>query len=211
MRPFTTHTGRALPLRRDCVDTDQIVPAEFCKRVTKTGYEDALFARWRTDPDFVLDQPRYQGSTVLLAGREFGIGSSREHAVWALKDAGFAVVVATGFGDIFRRNAVNNGLLPVDLPEASVAGLMSRVETDPGTEIVADLESCELRCAEYREPFPVDPRSRRLMLQGLDTIAATLLKHRRIAAYERGRKPWLPALPERAAGGAGGRATGASS
>lgn len=195
MQPLTTHTGRAVPLRRDDVDTDQIVPAEFCKRVTRTGYQDALFARWRADPGFVIDQPQYAGASVLLGGKNFGIGSSREHAVWALRDSGIAVVVATGFGDIFRRNATNNGLLPVDLPRSVIESLMSLVERAPSVEITVDLLACEVRFAGQVEPFRIDSRARSRLLSGLDSVEATLQHSERIAEYERQRHSWLPVVP----------------
>lgn len=192
MDPITVHTGTAAPLRRDCVDTDQILPAEFCKRLTKTGYQDALFAGWRADPAFVLNQPAYAGASILLAGRDFGIGSSREHAVWALRDGGFRVVVAGGFGDIFRRNAANNGLLLIDQPRAVVAELLDLVEREPGTAVTGDLEARELRFADRVEPFSIDEKSRGRLLAGLDGTEATLLKRDRIAAFEASRPYWLP-------------------
>ncbi|MER6028247.1 3-isopropylmalate dehydratase small subunit [Streptomyces sp. NPDC001851] len=194
MQPLTKHTGRAVALRRDDIDTDQIVPAEFCKRITRTGYQDALFANWRAEGDFVLDRPEHTGATVLLAGRNFGIGSSREHAVWALRDGGFAVVVASGFGDIFRRNALNNGLLPVDLPYPQVRELMDLADADPALEVTADLEACRLSCAGRDIPFRIDPRARRQLLDGHDAIQATLLREDLITAYEQRRAPWLPVI-----------------
>src|ERR1700721_255811 len=139
MEPFTTHTGRAVPLRRTNVDTDQIIPAEYLKRVSRIGFGDGLFAAWREDPAFVLNQPHYTGATILVAGTDFGIGSSREHAVWALTDYGFRVVIAPRFGDIFRSNATKAGLLPVRLPEEVVAALQDAVEADPAAEITVDL------------------------------------------------------------------------
>ena len=145
MEPFTTHTGRALPLRRGNVDTDQIIPAEYLKRVSRTGFGEGLFAAWREDPAFVLNAPAYAGATIVLAGPDFGIGSSREHAVWALQDYGFRVVVAPRFGDIFAGNATKAGLLPVRLPEEIVQALHDAVEADPGTEITIDLDAREVR------------------------------------------------------------------
>src|SRR6476619_3843139 len=139
MQAFTTHTGRGLPLRRSNVDTDQIIPAEYLKRLTRTGFEDGLFAAWRRDPSFVLNDPRHSGASVLIAGADFGIGSSREHAVWALQDYGFAVVISSRFGDIFRQNAFKGGLLPVQLPESVVARLMAAVEADQSTPVTVDL------------------------------------------------------------------------
>src|SRR3954447_4745286 len=145
MQPFTVHTGTAVPLRRGNVDTDQIIPAEYLKRVTRTGFADGLFAAWRSDPAFVLNDPRFAGATVLLAGPDFGTGSSREHAVWALQDYGFRAVVAPRFGDIFRGNALKAGLLPVVLDADVVARLQDLVESDPDTEVTVDLEACQVR------------------------------------------------------------------
>nr|QUJ09161.1 Lon14 [Streptomyces sp.] len=195
MQPLITHTGRAVALRRDDIDTDQIVPAEYCKRVVKSGYEDALFARWRKEPGFFLDRPEHSGATVLLAGRNFGIGSSREHAVWALKDGGFVVVVATGFGDIFRRNALNNGLVPVDQPLEVVQELMAEAERDPSFTVTVDLKELQLRAGGRAFDFEVEQRARELLLQGLDTIELTLRRGPLIDAYERARPSWLPTIP----------------
>ncbi|MGW3207619.1 3-isopropylmalate dehydratase small subunit [Streptomyces sp. NPDC001135] len=207
MEPLITHTGRAVALRRDDVDTDQIVPSEYCKRVVKSGYGDALFARWREEPDFVLNRPAHSGATVLLAGRNFGIGSSREHAVWALKDGGFVAVVASGFGDIFRRNAMNNGLVPVDQPLEVVQELMAEAERDPSFTVTVDLRELRLRAGGRGWDFEVEQRARELLLQGLDTIELTLRRGTLIDAYERSRPSWLPTVPrgsgaEFAAGGA---------
>jgi 3-isopropylmalate/(R)-2-methylmalate dehydratase small subunit len=140
MEPFVTHAGRAVPLRRSNVDTDQIIPAEYLKQVSRTGFGKGLFAAWREDPSFVLNQPQYEGATILVAGTDFGTGSSREHAVWALTDYGFRAVIAPRFGDIFRGNSTKAGLLPVVLPEATVAALQDAVEAEPATEIVVDLD-----------------------------------------------------------------------
>jgi len=145
MEPFVTHTGRALPLRRTNVDTDQIIPAVYLKRVTREGFGDGLFAAWREDPSFVLNQPRYAGATILVAGRDFGTGSSREHAVWALLDYGFRAVIAPRFGDIFRNNSTKAGLLPVVLPEKVVALIQDAAEGEPPAEVTVDLERCEVR------------------------------------------------------------------
>jgi 3-isopropylmalate/(R)-2-methylmalate dehydratase small subunit len=195
MTPLVVHTGRAVPLGREDVDTDQIVPSEFCKRVTKSGFEDALFARWRTDPDFELNQPAYAGATILLSGKNFGIGSSREHAVWALRDSGFVAVVAAGFGDIFRRNALNNGLLPVDLPAPVVAGLSAAVTADPELEITIDLADLEVRMRARSWAFTVEDRARWLLMNGYDTIEVTLQRGDEISCYENERRYWLPAVP----------------
>ncbi|MGY0057706.1 3-isopropylmalate dehydratase small subunit [Streptomyces sp. LZ34] len=196
MKPFTTHEGRCVALRRDHVDTDQIVPAEFCKRLTKSGYDDALFAAWRTDPGFVLNRPEAAHASILLAGSNFGTGSSREHAVWALRDWGFVAVIASSFGDIFRRSAFKNGLLAVELPAEAVAELSDAVDTAPATTVVVDLVACEVRHGPRRCGFAVDERSRRLLLDGLDEIAVTLRREPEIAAYESRRRYWLPGLKE---------------
>jgi 3-isopropylmalate/(R)-2-methylmalate dehydratase small subunit len=192
MTPFTAHTGRGMPLRRGDVDTDQIIPAEFCKRLTRSGYDDALFATWRREPTFVLNDPRYAEADILIAGHNFGTGSSREHAVWALRDWGFRVVLATSFGDIFRRNALACGLLAIELPEPVADDLARRVESDPAYEITADLVAREVHTAHHRQPFTVDERARRLLLDGQDAIAVTLTREAVIETYEQGRPRWLP-------------------
>lgn len=192
MTALHEHTGRAMVLRRDDVDTDQIIPAEYCKRLTKSGYQDTLFAHWRKDPTFVLNHPERSSATILVAGRNFGTGSSREHAVWALRDWGFTVVIATSFGDIFRRNAGNNSMLAIELPEPVVAELADRVEADPSLEVTADLVNLEVRTGELRQTFTMDQRARWLLLQGLDEIAITLVKEDVISAYEQARRYWLP-------------------
>src|SRR3954463_4463238 len=156
MEKFTVVTGRAVPLRRSNVDTDQIIPAEYLKRVTRTGFADGLFAAWRSDPSFVLNDNRYDGASILLAGPDFGTGSSREHAVWALQDHGFRAVVAPRFGDIFRNNALKGGLLPVVLEAVIVDQLQDLVESQPQTEIVVDLDAREVRAGELRAVFDLD-------------------------------------------------------
>src|SRR5437763_4959626 len=153
MDTFTVHTGTALPLRRSNVDTDQIIPAEYLKRITRTGFADGLFAAWRTDPSFVLNDHRYDDATVLVAGPDFGTGSSREHAVWALQDHGFRAVIAPRFGDIFRGNATKAGLLPVVLPEDVVTSLQDLVEADPTTEVTVDLQACQVRAGALTAEF----------------------------------------------------------
>ncbi|MFE2289645.1 3-isopropylmalate dehydratase small subunit [Streptomyces sp. NPDC059452] len=193
-QPFHQHIGRAVALRRDNVDTDQIVPAEFCKRVTKSGYEDALFANWRKEADFALSQPRAAGASLLLAGRNFGIGSSREHAVWALRDGGFTVVIAAGFGDIFQRNALNNGLLPIEQPLPVVEHLMSSVEANPEGTVAVDLVNCTVSHDEEVWDFTVEARARRLLLAGHDAISSSLRHADLIFAHEQSRAPWLPEL-----------------
>ncbi|MFC6879166.1 MULTISPECIES: 3-isopropylmalate dehydratase small subunit [Actinomadura] len=197
MTPITAHTGRAVALRRDQVDTDQIIPASFCKRLTKSGYADALFAGWRKDPGFVLDRPEHAGATVLVAARNFGTGSSREHAVWALRDGGFAAVIASSFGDIFRRNAWRNGLLAVELPEEAVAALADAAEADPGFTVTIDLAGLTVTAGGDRWEFTANERQRRLLMEGLDEIAVTLAEDEAITAYESARHDWLPAAGPR--------------
>jgi 3-isopropylmalate/(R)-2-methylmalate dehydratase small subunit len=194
MDKFTVHIGTAMPLRRSNVDTDQIIPAVYLKRVTRTGFEDGLFQAWRDDPGFVLNAPAYAGATVLLAGPEFGTGSSREHAVWALRDWGFHVVISPRFGDIFRGNALKEGLLPVELELSVVEGLWDLVEADPRTEITVDLAAREVRVGGRSWAFPLDDFSRWRLLEGLDDIGLTLRHEDAITAYERRRLPFLPAV-----------------
>jgi 3-isopropylmalate/(R)-2-methylmalate dehydratase small subunit len=192
MEKFTVHTGTALPLRRSNVDTDQIIPAEYLKRVTRTGFADGLFAAWRTDPSFVLNDKKYDGATVLLAGPDFGTGSSREHAVWALQDYGFRVVIAPRFGDIFRNNALKGGLLPVILEAAVVEALHALIEQDPTTQVVVDLDVREIRAGDVRSSFDIDDYTRWRLMNGLDDIALTLERADDIAEYEGHRPHWLP-------------------
>ena len=192
MDKFTVHTGTALPLRRSNVDTDQIIPAEYLKRVTRTGFADGLFAAWRADPDFVLNDARYDGATVLLAGPDFGTGSSREHAVWALQDFGFRAVIAPRFGDIFRNNALKGGLLPVVLDPDVVEQLNRAVEAEPALEVVVDLEAREVRAGGIVAPFALDDYTRWRLLNGLDDIALTLERADDVADYESRRPGWLP-------------------
>ena len=192
MEKFTVHTGTAVPLRRSNVDTDQIIPARFCVRSSRTGHADALFADWRDDPSFVLNRPEHRGASVLVAGNDFGTGSSREYAVWALQDYGFRAVVAPRFGDIFRGNSLMNGLLTVVAPGDVVERLWELVEAEPTTPVTVDLERCEVRCADLVQPFAIDAEARHRLLSGLDPIAATLRLEDAIAAYERARRPTLP-------------------
>jgi 3-isopropylmalate/(R)-2-methylmalate dehydratase small subunit len=192
METFTVHVGRALPLRRSNVDTDQIIPAEYLKRVTRTGFADGLFAAWRSDPDFVLNDPRYDGATVLLAGSDFGTGSSREHAVWALQDHGFRAVVAPRFGDIFRGNALKGGLLPVVLPADVVDRLHELVEAAPATEVVVDLDHREVRAGEIHARFDIDDYTRWRLMEGLDDVGLTLTHADAIGEFEQQRPAWLP-------------------
>jgi 3-isopropylmalate/(R)-2-methylmalate dehydratase small subunit len=195
---FTVHTGRAVPLRRSNVDTDQIIPSDYLKRVTRTGFADGLFREWRSEPDFVLDRPEYAGASVLLSGPDFGTGSSREHAVWALQDGGFRAVITPRFGDIFRNNSLKGGLLPVTLEQAQVDALMAAVEAAPDTEVTVDLERLEVRAGESVYPFELDASARHRLLNGLDDIALTLQHDEEISAFEAKRPNWLPkALPAR--------------
>jgi 3-isopropylmalate/(R)-2-methylmalate dehydratase small subunit len=193
MKPFTIHTGTALPLRRSDVDTDQIIPAVWLKRVERTGFGAGLFSAWRKDPSFVLNDARYAGATVLLAGENFGTGSSREHAVWALTDYGFQAVLSARFADIFRGNSYKNGFLPVQLPDAVISRLMDAVEADPTTPVTVDLERCEVRAAGIIESFHIDSGVRHRLLNGLDDIALTLQAEADISAFEARRPTWLPA------------------
>jgi 3-isopropylmalate/(R)-2-methylmalate dehydratase small subunit len=193
-----SYSGTAVVLRRDDVDTDQIVAAEYCKRITKTGYADVLFGRWREDPAFVLNQPGAREAKVLVAGHNFGTGSSREHAVWALRDWGFESVIATGFGDIFHRNALKNRLVPVRLAAESVQRLAELVEAEPRTTVTVDLTELVVRAGGESYRFAIDERAHRLLLGDLDEIAATLTAEDAIAAHERSRFDWLPVVQTRA-------------
>jgi 3-isopropylmalate/(R)-2-methylmalate dehydratase small subunit len=192
MEPFRTHVGTAVPLRRSDVDTDQIIPSDWLKRVERTGFGAGLFSEWREDPDFVLDRPEHAGATVLLAGENFGTGSSREHAVWALQDHGFRAVVSARFADIFRSNALKGGLLPVQLPAEVVAELMSAVEADPGLQVTVDLEARELRAGDVVAPFDIDDFTRWRLLEGLDDIGLTLRHEADVTAFEGSRPAWMP-------------------
>jgi 3-isopropylmalate/(R)-2-methylmalate dehydratase small subunit len=199
MQPFTTHTGTAAPLRRSAVDTDQIIPAEYLKRITRTGFEDGLFVAWRTnEPDFVLNQPQYADATILVAGPDFGTGSSREHACWALLDGGFRVVVSSRFADIFRNNSTKSGLLTVVLPQADVEALWQAVEADPATPVTVDLQARRVTYGDVTVPFEVDEYTRWRLLEGLDDVGLTERHLDDVGAYEARRPAWLPkALPAR--------------
>jgi 3-isopropylmalate/(R)-2-methylmalate dehydratase small subunit len=192
MHAITTHTGTALPLRRSNVDTDQIIPAVYLKRVTRTGFEDGLFGAWRNDPEFVLNKPEHQGATVLLAGPDFGTGSSREPAVWALMDYGFRVVLSSRFADIFRGNSGKAGLLAAQVDQSVVDRLWTMVESDPGTEVTVDLEQCEVRAGDLVASFEIDDYTRYRLLNGLDDIGITLSNEDAISTYEAGRLSWKP-------------------
>jgi 3-isopropylmalate/(R)-2-methylmalate dehydratase small subunit len=192
MEPVRRIEGTAVPLDRSDVDTDQIVPARFLKRIERTGFGEFLFAEWRQDPGFVLNDPRYEGATILLAGANFGSGSSREHAPWALEDHGFRAVIAPSFADIFRNNCCKIGLLPVELPEESVRALMDAVLDDPTTTIVVDLEALTVSAPSVQESFAFDDFRRWCLLEGYDDIDLTLRHVDAIAAYEATRPGWLP-------------------
>lgn len=192
MEKFTTHTGRGLPLRRTNVDTDQIIPAVYLKRVTRTGFEDGLFAAWRADPDFVLNQPQYAGADVLVAGPDFGTGSSREHAVWALQNYGFKAVISPRFADIFRGNSLKGGLLTVLINETDVESLWTAIEADPQTQITVDLVGREVRYADVVLPFEIDDYTRWRLMEGLDDIGLTLRHVDDVDEFESHRPAWKP-------------------
>src|ERR1700723_4696626 len=193
VEPFTTPTGRAVPLRRSNVDTDQIIPASYLKRVSRAGFGEGLFAAWREAPPFVLNQPQYTGATILVAGTDFGIGSSREHAVWALTDYGFRVVIAPRFGDIFRTNSTKAGLLPVVLPEKAVALIQDAAEAEPPAQVTVDLDARDVRVTggglaeDLVEPFQIDDYTRWRLMEGLDDIGLTLRHEDSVAAFEAAR------------------------
>ncbi|SDX67347.1 3-isopropylmalate dehydratase, small subunit [Modestobacter sp. DSM 44400] len=193
MDAFTTHTGTAAPLRRSNVDTDQIIPAEYLKRITRTGFEDGLFVAWRTnEPEFVLNQPQYAGASILVAGPDFGTGSSREHAVWALLDGGFRVVISSRFGDIFRNNSTKAGLLTVLLSQEEVELLWKELEADPDLEVTVDLEAGEVRYGARVVGFQVDGYTRWRLLEGLDDVGLTERHLEDVTAFEERRPAWLP-------------------
>jgi 3-isopropylmalate/(R)-2-methylmalate dehydratase small subunit len=192
MEKFTVHTGRALPLRRSNVDTDQIIPAEYLKRITRHGYEDALFAAWRKDPSFILNDPTYVGVSVLVAGPEFGTGSSREHAVWALQDYGFKVVLSSRYADIFRGNSGKIGLLTAVVDQDVIEQLWALVEADPATEVTVDLVAREVRAGDVVAAFEVDDYTRWRLLEGLDDIGLTLQHEADITAFEASRPAFEP-------------------
>jgi 3-isopropylmalate/(R)-2-methylmalate dehydratase small subunit len=196
MDAVTTHTGTAVALRRSDVDTDQIIPAVYLKRVTRTGFEDGLFAAWRADPDFVLNRPESAGATVLVAGPDFGTGSSREHAVWALLDHGFRVVVSSRFADIFRGNAGKGGLVTAQVGQSDVERLWAAVEADPATAVTVDLGSRTVSwstsAGEQSAPFDIDDYTRWRLMEGLDDVDLTLRQADAIADFESRRPGWLP-------------------
>src|SRR5688572_29495461 len=192
MDAFTIHTGKALPLRRGNVDTDQIIPAVYLKRVTRTGFEDGLFGAWRNDPDFVLNRPEHAGVSVLVAGPDFGTGSSREHAVWALTGYGFRAVISSRFADIFRGNSGKAGLLAAQVEQDVVEQLWAAVEADPKLEVTVDLEAREVRAGDIVAPFQIDDYTRWRLLEGLDDVSITLSHDDAIAAHESSRPSWKP-------------------
>ncbi len=201
MDKFNNHTGIVAPLRRSNVDTDQIIPAVYLKRITRTGFEDGLFAAWRRDPEFVLNQPAYEKASVLVAGPDFGTGSSREHAVWALQNYGFKVVIGSRFGDIFRGNSGKAGLLIATVDQSIVEQLWAYAEANPGAEVTVDLPSRTITAGPDIFDFEIDDYTAHRLLEGLDDIAATLLHSDEIAEYEAKRPSFKPkTLPARVAG-----------
>ncbi len=192
MEKFIKHTGIAVPLRRSNVDTDQIIPAVYLKRVTRSGFEDGLFAAWRNDPEFVLNKDQYKNGTILVAGVDFGTGSSREHAVWALQNYGFKVVISSRFADIFRGNSAKGGLLTVILPQAEVEKLWERIESDASTQVTVDLENRTVSYADAVIPFEIDDYTRWRLMEGLDDIGLTMQHVDEIAKFEEKRPKFKP-------------------
>lgn len=192
MEKVNTVTGIAVPLKRANVDTDQIIPAEFLKRVTKTGFDDALFFAWRQDPDFVLNDPAYQNPAVLIAGPDFGVGSSREHAVWALRDYGFQAVLSPRFGDIFRGNSGKQGLLTGEISEQDTQTFWALIEADPGVAAKVDLVARTATIGSHTVPFGIDDYTRWRLLEGLDDIGLTLRDEASITRFEAERETWRP-------------------
>lgn len=192
MEKFISHTGTGVPLRRSNVDTDQIIPAVYLKRVTRSGFEDGLFAAWRSDPEFVLNQPQYKDGTILIAGADFGTGSSREHAVWALQNHGFKVVISARFADIFRGNSLKGGLLTVILPQEEVDALWEAVESEPTTQIKVDLEARIVSYGTKQIPFQLDDYTRWRLMEGLDDIGLTLRHIDSVEAFEGKRAKYKP-------------------
>jgi len=192
MEKFITHTGTALPLRRSNVDTDQIIPAVYLKRVTRTGFEDGLFAAWRKDPDFVLNNAAYRNASVLVAGADFGTGSSREHAVWALQNYGFKAVLSSRFADIFRGNSLKGGLLTVILTPEEIEAIWAAIESDPGLEVNVDLVGKQVRWGTNTANFEIDDYTRWRLMEGLDDIGLTLRQSEAIDAFEKTRPNFKP-------------------
>lgn len=196
MEPIIKHTGIGVPLRSSNVDTDQIIPAVYLKRVTKTGFDDALFAIWRKDPEFILNQEPYKHGSVLVAGPDFGTGSSREHAVWALRDYGFKVVISARFADIFRGNSGKQGLVTAQVAQDDIELIWKALEHEPGTEITVDLESKTVTVGALVVPFEIDDYVRWRLMEGLDDIGLTLQNLEAIEAYEAKRPSWMPRTQE---------------
>ena len=196
MEPIIKHTGIGVPLRSSNVDTDQIIPAVYLKRVTKTGFDDALFANWRKDPEFILNQEPYKHGSVLVAGPDFGTGSSREHAVWALRDYGFKVVISARFADIFRGNSGKQGLVTAQVAQDDIELIWTALEHEPGTEITVDLESKTVTVGALVVPFEIDDYVRWRLMEGLDDIGLTLQNLEAIEAYEAKRPSWMPRTQE---------------
>lgn len=192
MQAFTKHTGLVAPLDRANVDTDQIIPKQFLKRIERTGYGEFLFHDWRSEPGFVLNQPQYRGASILVAGKNFGCGSSREHAPWALLQYGFRAVIAPSFADIFRNNSLKNGLLPVELTETEVADLMRRAQSR--CQLTVDLETCRVTGESFEAGFAINDFARRCLLEGLDDIGLTLQHAEEISTFENARANWLPSI-----------------
>lgn len=198
MENITTVGGVAVPLKRSNVDTDQIIPAEFLKRVTKTGFDDALFSSWRQDPEFVLNDPAFANPRVLVAGPDFGTGSSREHAVWALRDFGFRAVLSSRFGEIFRGNSGKQGLLAAQLAESDIEAIWALIDARPGLSVTVDLEARTVTAGELTVPFQIDDYTRWRLLEGLDDIGLTLRDEDAIDRFEKTREAWRPlTLPAR--------------
>ncbi len=193
MKAVRVVSGTGVPLKRSDVDTDQIIPADWLKRVERTGFEKGLFSTWRDDRDFVLNQEQYQGASILVAGPAFGVGSSREHAVWAIQQGGFDAVIAPSFSDIFRNNCTKNGLVPVVLPESTVEAIWAAIEADPTAKIVVDMErlAVEVPSVGITADFPMDPPTQHRFLEGLDDIALTLTHGDAIDHYEARRPTWM--------------------
>jgi 3-isopropylmalate/(R)-2-methylmalate dehydratase small subunit len=192
MEKFSTHTGVVAPLKRSAVDTDQIIPAVYLKRVTKTGFEDALFANWRQDPEFILNQPTFASASILVAGPDFGTGSSREHAVWALRDYGFQVVLSPKFADIFRGNAGKQGLLTGVISESDLEAIWAAIDADPGVQMTVDLEARTATIGDLQVAFEIDDYTRWRLLEGLDDIGLTLRNEEAITQFESRRASWRP-------------------
>ncbi|MGP5318940.1 3-isopropylmalate dehydratase small subunit [Arthrobacter rhombi] len=192
MEKITTHTGIGVPLRQSDIDTDQIIPAVYLKRITRTGFDDALFARWRKDPEFVLNQDPFSHGSVLVAGPDFGTGSSREHAVWALKDYGFRAVLSSRFGDIFRGNSGKQGLVAAQVDQGDIELIWKELDNHPGTTVTVDLASRTVSCGSIVAPFEIDDYTRWRLMEGLDDIGLTLQQEPEITAYEQTRPSWKP-------------------